>query len=124
MDGHPPTLATPGAQHRFGEVRSDDASRKPALDRQLSSDVQSPGTEVEIHACRPALPIKLANRLPSPASIDVERQQVIQQVVSGRDVRKHGTHVRAFVCPATRGVYRATFFIFSLEIHQRHGGNS
>ena len=63
--------------------------------------------EVEIAPARPLGPLQGAQGFPPPRLIDVHRQDVIEQVIARRDVRKHLLHVLALPFP-TGGLFGAT----------------
>lgn len=93
-------LCLPDAQHGTAEVHADDER----LSGQLQCEIARAATEVkgerfwggEIRA-------KLADRETPPATIHVEREQVIEEIVSGSDGREHAADALPMAARSARG---------------------
>jgi len=85
------------AEHRFGEVGADHQSSKPGQPRDLGGNVHRARAQIEIPSGLIAIHSQLGDRLFTPAPVDVEAEDVIQEVVTGSDLREDPLYVRALL---------------------------
>jgi hypothetical protein len=108
-------LLSSGTQHGLREIRADDRSGKPFAAREHPAHIECACAKIEVPALRPTIYLKLADRLSSPCAIDVETEQVIQEVVTGRNFGENGSNVSAFFSAAFRCLFGG---IISGVLHQ------
>jgi len=99
------SLAFPitGTEHGLGEIGCDHLTAEAGGGGKLDSDVEGASAEVHVTTLRPSGPVQFGNCLPTPATIDVRAQQMIEQIVAGRDLAEHLAHVRALARSAGSG---------------------
>lgn len=97
------------AQHRYCKIDTDHASGESTLAHKHCAYVERTCAEIEIATVRCASPCKFVECAPAPASVDIEREQMIQQVIARSYVSKHLLNV--FPLPeARRGSFRSAHF--------------
>ena len=86
-------LAPAAHEHRHGKIGAEHGAAEAGLARQLGSEIERAGTEIEIDAARPPLPVEARDRGSAPGTIHVEAEQVVQEVVARRDGGEHAADV-------------------------------
>ena len=92
-----PDLRGSRPEHRLSEVGADNQSSKSGKARDLSGDVHRARAQIEIPSGLIAIHSQLGDRLFTPAPVDVEAEDVIQEVVAGSDLREDPLYVRALL---------------------------
>src|SRR5690349_20817331 len=105
------------AKHRLSEISPDNPSAKSRRLRNRNAHIESARADVEIRSGRLPFDIQLANCPGPPRLVDIEAQNMIQEVITRRDLRKNLLDVGPLFSSAASRAECSLFFV--LVSHRR-----